>query len=51
MTAREHTMSHHLLRRTARRKQRQLERIYPGDTFRIEKAERGPWRWRVVLVG
>lgn len=52
------TVSHHMLRRTARAKARRLngqhihERVALGDTlevrYHVEQAKRGPWRWRVV---
>lgn len=58
------TVSHHFLRRRARAKQARLEaqaeadaqaRVRNGHSperrrFRVEKAQRGPYRWRVVRV-
>lgn len=51
-----HTVSHHLLRRRARARALKLNVDYtrnqatssgPGP-YRVEKALRGPYRWRVV---
>lgn len=44
------TVSHHFLRRRARAKERKLEAQMPDGQFRVEKAQRGPYRWRVVRV-
>jgi hypothetical protein len=45
-------ISHHLLRRRARAKQRKLQALedpkQPRYNYRVERAQRGPWRWRVV---
>lgn len=52
-----HTVSHHLLRRRARARAAALNADYiatrsgPGTfaaVYRVEKAVRGPYRWRVV---
>ena len=45
------TVSHHLLRRTARARALKLNAQHRGVVpapYRVEKAKRGPWRWRVV---
>jgi hypothetical protein len=43
------TVSHHMLRRTARVKARKLDMADPAPfAYRVEKTKRGPWRWRVV---
>lgn len=40
-------MSRHLLRRRARERAAQMERVLGGD-FSVRKAGRGPWRWYVI---
>jgi hypothetical protein len=42
------TESSHLLRRTARKRQRELERQHPSQNYRVESSMRGPFGWRVV---
>lgn len=43
------TVSHHMLRRTARKKAAKLEAIDPDRYhYAVEKTMRGPWRWRVI---
>lgn len=45
------TISHHLLRRRARAKKRELDHVAtPRTSYRVEKTERGPWRWRVIRL-
>lgn len=60
------TVSHHFLRRRAREHERKLQRRakeaahlaaingvavqVKEPVFRVEKAQRGPYRWRVVRV-
>ncbi len=44
-------VSHHFLRRRARAACASLERAHPWLTYRVVRAERGPYRWRVVRVG
>jgi hypothetical protein len=41
-------VSHHMLRRRARNKASKLNKLGDGYHYRVEKAHRGPWRWRVV---
>lgn len=51
-----HTVSHHLLRRRARARALKLNVDYTRTAatstgygpYRVKKAVRGPWRWRVV---
>ena len=55
MSALGRTVSHHLLRRTARARMRRLvaEAARRGEDrqYAVERTRRGPWRWRVVEVG
>lgn len=45
------TVSHHLLRRRARARAAALNAVAaPGYKYRVVKALRGPWRWRVVEI-
>lgn len=47
------TISRHLLRRRARLQAEELNALRPVDSrvrYRVVKAHRGPWRWRVVKV-
>ena len=44
-------VSHHFLRRRARAERATLERANPWLVYRVVRAERGPYRWRVVRVG
>jgi hypothetical protein len=44
------TISHHLLRRTARTKCATLAAHDQAHRYRVVKAQRGPWRWRVVQL-
>jgi hypothetical protein len=44
------TLSHHLLRRTARIKCATLAAHDQTHRYRVVKAQRGPWRWRVVQL-
>lgn len=45
------TVSHHLLRRRARAKAHALNAVADrGHRYIVEKAARGPFRWRVVEV-
>ena len=41
------TESHHMLRRTARKKERKLEQANPERDYRVESTVRGPFGWRV----
>lgn len=41
-------VSHHLLRRRARARAIALNAEVGGNRYRVERAARGPWRWRVV---
>jgi hypothetical protein len=42
------TPSHHLLRRRARARAKRLNASDPEHHYTVERAERGPWRWRVL---
>lgn len=44
------TVSHHLLRRTARAQRARLARSYPQMAFVVRSALRGPFGWRVERV-
>lgn len=44
-------VSHHFLRRRARSACSTYERANPMCDYRVIRAERGPYRWRVVRVG
>jgi hypothetical protein len=41
------TVSRHFLRRTARARERRLERLYPDADFRVVSFVRGPFGFRV----
>lgn len=45
-------VSHHMLRRTARRKARWLNDHEEDSTIRyvVRKYGRGPWRWKVLQI-
>lgn len=46
----ETTVSRHFFRRTARRREQRLQHEDIHGHYRVEKAERGPYLWRVVRV-
>lgn len=46
--SRREIVSRHLFRRTARNRERFLERAYPDRDYRVESTIRGPVGWQVV---
>lgn len=48
MSREQFTVSRHLLRRTARRAERKLERDNVDYDFKVHYVPRGPFRWHVI---